>query len=306
MGRDKSGYVSSVFSHCNDAFPAPSPPVPLMSRESYDLTHKTDGDVWSTMTSYCAQKMQRPNKTASFILTNRQSANFAHLYQHMLRTRTDTNSNTVIFVDPPFSPVPHGKLNIVKDDDFMYICKVKYGGIWLNALIDSGASTSLISDTVVNRHKLKVDRNGKVPCLQSANKGVLQLLGTVTADMQIGLYDARATRLLVMKDMIPGIDIILGLDWQHDHACVTNASDYSMQLGIDPHAVYFSKKFFSPTATERDCRRSVHAAEKPKFISSVKKLKRFIKKWIQIHGGIGEKDTNWYCCSATRHAKHGR
>jgi len=232
--------------------------------------------AFNALTAHLHDKCLHPEKSAFFVLSVKQMQSYSALTQHMITVQPSVkvSNDTVLLQDLPHVLPVLGKLRAVQPDTDLrtlptaFIGLVAFRGVNMLALFDTGATHSLISDKIVNATSMKKDFNADIPALQAANGNLLKVHGQVTDTLSVGKYKAKNTSLLIMSDMMEGIDILLGMDWAQQHACKLNCDNMSMTLGKSQNKHYYNKQFFTVFNEE---------SEIPKPIFSVKQLKRHMK-----------------------------
>ena len=91
--------------------------------------------------------------------------------------------------------------------------RVKIGGLFNIALLDTGCGTSIISQNFARKHKLKVMKlkPGQNYILFAANGTKINVLGQTTINLNLGGLTVQFDFLIVDKlnhDMILGIDFL--------------------------------------------------------------------------------------------------
>ena len=208
----------------------------------HDFTAKSSAVTFGFLSDYLTQKISNPNASAYFILSLQQADEYRQLLTHMVRVTPPLPTqqhNSVLLWDMPDKSPKYGKLLSAntrpssKPAEYpnAFIGIVKFRGVKLLALFDTGATHSLISDTAVTKFGLKHDFKADIPALQAANGNLLQVKGTVTSDLWVGNYKAVNTSLLVMKEMMEGIDILLGMDWCTGNSVKFDCENMAMKIG---------------------------------------------------------------------------
>ncbi len=167
--------------------------------------------VWQGIIS-CALAHNRQGRT---LLMSKQQF---QKHKSMFKTHTMSNDeSTVVCTTADFHPHIHeGYCRVTtpaSNESFMFVCRGRYGSAVQVILVDTGATHSVISTQAVQDSKLDIHHNGPVPTLQSAGSHTLTIEGCTYSNLQIGPYKVRQQRLLVMQNMLEGVDIILGMDW---------------------------------------------------------------------------------------------
>ena len=236
----------------------------------------TDENAFVCLISHLHDKCVHPDMSAHFVLSVKQQATFKSLISKMVEIQpsVQTNSGTILLKDMPHILPDIGKLRSVQPDTDLktlpkaFIGLVKFRGINVLALFDTGATHSLISEHIVTETSMKKDYNAEVPALQAANGNLLKVTGQVTDTLSVGKYKAKNTSLLIMNEMLDGIDILLGMDWAQQHSCKLDCEQMSMTLGKGHNTHFYNKHYFTVFNEESTI---------PKPICSIKKLKRHIK-----------------------------
>lgn len=236
-----------------------------------DISRLSDRHAWLSITAYCKQKVSHPQLSTYFICTTSQVLQFPLLRQLFQEVNSHYESNsTVMFFDPPHSTIPIAELKALKGGTFMYICNVKFGNHTLRAMLDTGATHSLIATKSFQRCKMLLSRDTDIPIVQAANGSTLQVRGVVRGDLCIHTYCSTNVPLQVLDMNVSGVDIILGMDWMAKHNCRLDTSQGTATLGFKRKQVLLPRKLF----VNDDC-----GNVKPiPFINSAKKLRRFMSK----------------------------
>ena len=110
--------------------------------------------------------------------------------------------------NPNAASVDH--LRVAQPDHLLLVIKAMVNGILVNALVDSGATRSFISDQMKTRPPLAFI--GAYSSLELAN-GECVISTGIAPNVLISIGGAQSRILLTAVPMIKGVQIILGCDW---------------------------------------------------------------------------------------------
>jgi len=249
------------------------------------LHNMSDTACWDTFSAYCAQKNDNPSLRVLFSLTLRQSRLLSTHLQTFTKVRkpkfgVQHADDVVFYEDASATPFVAASRKRKPDNSVMFASWIKFGNVWLRCLFDTGASHSMIDADAAAKCPGTVDPYAAVPALCGADGKHLSLMGTLTNNLSVGQYKVRRQPLIVMRDMLPGYHVILGMDWMRANKCNLFASSLSMQIvSAQQGTLHFSKEFFlsseHPPGHEP-------AASRPNVIASVSKLKRLVGKGAKL------------------------
>ena len=174
-------------------------PVPMHYPMStlHDISCMHDSNAFQQLVQYLNDKYLHPDRSAFFVMSVQQSNQFTDLLQSMVTVKPyieNQINHTVLFQDQPHVTPKIGKLNSatsqpgadLREHPKAFIGPVKFRGVVMLALFDTGATHSLISSKMVAATKMVKDYRADVPALQAANGSLVQVKGTVTDDLRVG------------------------------------------------------------------------------------------------------------------------
>ena len=110
-----------------------------------------------------------------------------------------------------------------KQTGLSFVFASTLAGLPCTTLWDSGAAQSFVSASFVQRHGLFIDKSAPPVPVAIASGELVQPLGKLSAKLRVQSYFGSPN--LVVLDLAPGIDVILGDDWSQAHGVM---ADYGM------------------------------------------------------------------------------
>jgi hypothetical protein len=203
-------------SHCS----LPEPPP------SADISNMDSKNAWTVLLGLLQRICHTPGEHLTVCMSATQ-----YLFHKKLLSTSIIVPVTSMFAKPhsiqfklakPEKLLPVGSLAYIKLlpitqpqplDDFMYICRIKVGTHVLTAMIDTGASFTVIDYDTAITSDFYIHNTSPVAQLETANKTAVSVEGTIKQNISIGNYTAYTQTILLMKGLTTGVDIIIGQDF---------------------------------------------------------------------------------------------
>ncbi len=181
----------------------------------------------------------------------------------------------------------------------VYAARVR--GVPCKVLVDTGAESSFVNAKWLDKHSLPVHACSPIQVVTATNVNMQLTLKTEPYALRIGKHRSEVA-LISLPDMLPGVSVILGMDWINQHVSTINIRSGVCEVYDGAGTIGLQPVRCVPDAIECCAARLRELRGAPQFVSAKwanKAIKAGCRSWlmlVQLDGPVVASTTQ--VCSA--------